>query len=148
MILTTDWPYDFGLPADIVKGGLCSSGMYDLKAVRLSARSNYVAFDDETALVHHADIERGLGRACFGGAQQPAGAGLRILGDARTLDEAAGEFLHRRHVVGIGARAQILDRHGSPLGRRERLGGLCRRRNGCSRRKYWSAMRLARTLVE
>ena len=38
---------DFDLPADTVKGGLCSSGMYDLKPVRLSARSNYVKFTDE-----------------------------------------------------------------------------------------------------
>jgi arylformamidase len=47
VVLTTDWVRDFGLPHDIVKGGLCSSGMYDLKAVRLSARSSYVTFTDE-----------------------------------------------------------------------------------------------------
>jgi arylformamidase len=47
VILTTDWPRDFNLPADIVKGGLCLSGMYDLKPVRLSARSKYVKFTDE-----------------------------------------------------------------------------------------------------
>ncbi len=46
--LTTDWRRDFGLPADILKGGLCISGMYDLVPVRLSARSRYVAFDDHT----------------------------------------------------------------------------------------------------
>jgi arylformamidase len=46
--LTTDWRRNFGLPADIIKGGLCISGMYDLVPVRLSARSNYVAFDDAT----------------------------------------------------------------------------------------------------
>jgi arylformamidase len=46
--LTTDWHQDFGLPADIVKGGMCISGMYDLTPVRLSARSRYVAFDDAT----------------------------------------------------------------------------------------------------
>jgi arylformamidase len=46
--LTTDWPGAFALPADIVKGGMCISGMYDLAPVRLSARSNYVAFDDAT----------------------------------------------------------------------------------------------------
>jgi arylformamidase len=46
--LTTDWPRDFGLPTDIIKGGLCISGMYDLLPVRLSARSRYVAFDDAT----------------------------------------------------------------------------------------------------
>jgi arylformamidase len=47
VILTTDWPKDFNLPNDIVKGGLCLSGMYDLKPVRLSARSKYVKFTDE-----------------------------------------------------------------------------------------------------
>jgi arylformamidase len=45
-VLVTDWAGDFRLPADLVKGGLCISGMYDLKAVRLSARSAYVKFDD------------------------------------------------------------------------------------------------------
>jgi arylformamidase len=43
--LATDWSA-FGLPADTVKGGLCMSGMYDLKPVRLSWRSSYVKFDD------------------------------------------------------------------------------------------------------
>jgi len=46
--LTTHWPRDFDLPADIIKGGMCISGMYDLEPVRLSARSRYVAFDDRT----------------------------------------------------------------------------------------------------
>jgi arylformamidase len=47
VILTTDWRRDFDLPADTVKGGLCCSGMFDLKPVRLSARSSYVRFTDE-----------------------------------------------------------------------------------------------------
>jgi arylformamidase len=47
VVLTTDWPKDFSLPADTVKGGLCCSGMFDLKPVRLSARSRYVKFTDE-----------------------------------------------------------------------------------------------------
>src|SRR5215472_17336357 len=46
--LTTDWRSNFGLPADIIKGGICISGMYDLTPVRLSARSAYVKFDDTT----------------------------------------------------------------------------------------------------
>jgi arylformamidase len=45
--LTTDWRREFGLPADIIKGGMCSSGMYDLASVRLSHRSSYVKFTDE-----------------------------------------------------------------------------------------------------
>ena len=36
--LITDWRKDFGVPADVIKGALLSSGMYDLKPVRLSAR--------------------------------------------------------------------------------------------------------------
>jgi arylformamidase len=46
--LTTDWQRQFALPADIIKGGMCISGMYDLTPVRLSARSRYVALDDAT----------------------------------------------------------------------------------------------------
>jgi arylformamidase len=44
--LTTDWPREFGLPADLIKGGICISGMYDLTPVRLSARNRYISFDD------------------------------------------------------------------------------------------------------
>ena len=51
VVLVTDWPKDFGLPKDVLKGGLCCSGMFDLKPVRLSARSSYVKFTDE---VEHA----------------------------------------------------------------------------------------------
>jgi arylformamidase len=45
--LVTDWSKDFGLPGDVIKGGLCMSGMYDMKPVRLSARRTYVKFDDD-----------------------------------------------------------------------------------------------------
>jgi arylformamidase len=45
--LVTDWQKDFGLRANIINGGLVISGMYDLKAVRLSKRSQYVKFTDE-----------------------------------------------------------------------------------------------------
>jgi len=45
--LITDWQKEFGLPANIIKGGLLISGMYDLKPVRLSKRSEYVQFTDE-----------------------------------------------------------------------------------------------------
>jgi len=44
--LTTDWAGEHDLPADILKGGLCTSGMYELAPVRLSARANYVKFTD------------------------------------------------------------------------------------------------------
>jgi arylformamidase len=45
--LVTDWAKEYGLPADLLKGGLLVSGMYDLKPVRLSKRSEYVDFTDE-----------------------------------------------------------------------------------------------------
>jgi arylformamidase len=49
--LVTDWEKDFGLPANFIKGALLVSGMYDLKPVRMSKRSQYVNFTDE---VEHA----------------------------------------------------------------------------------------------
>ena len=45
--LVTDWAKEFAVPANILKGGLLLSGMYDLKPVRLSKRSEYVKFTDE-----------------------------------------------------------------------------------------------------
>lgn len=47
VVLVTDWQKDFGLPSDIVKGAVLMSGMYDLKPVRLSKRSEYIKFTDE-----------------------------------------------------------------------------------------------------
>jgi arylformamidase len=44
--VTHEWAKD-GLPPDILKGAALSSGMYDLKPVRLSKRSRYVKFTDE-----------------------------------------------------------------------------------------------------
>lgn len=58
-IVTTDWPRDFDVPFSILKGGLLASGMYDLKPVRLSARSRYVNFTDrmeeELSSIRHLD---------------------------------------------------------------------------------------------
>jgi arylformamidase len=47
VVLTTDWEKAYQLPATLIKGGMCISGMYDLAPVRLSARSSYVKFTDE-----------------------------------------------------------------------------------------------------
>jgi arylformamidase len=58
--LTTDWPQQFGLPADLIKGGMCSSGMYDLAPVRLSHRNSYVSFTDE--MVEALSPQRHIGR--------------------------------------------------------------------------------------
>jgi arylformamidase len=51
VLLTTDWRKDFTLPVDTIKGGLCSSGLFDLKPVCLSARRQYLACTDE---IEHA----------------------------------------------------------------------------------------------
>jgi arylformamidase len=59
VVLTTDWGA-LGLPADLVKGGVCCSGMYDLEPVRRSARSNYVTFTDE--MVEALSSQRHLDR--------------------------------------------------------------------------------------
>jgi arylformamidase len=58
--LVTEWDKEFGLPADAVKGGLCMSGLYDLKPVRLSSRSSYLHVTDEIeeALSPARHIER------------------------------------------------------------------------------------------
>lgn len=47
VVATTDWTGRFGLPANVVKGYVLSSGMYDLRGPRLSKRGNYVRFTDE-----------------------------------------------------------------------------------------------------
>ncbi len=58
VVLVTDWQKDFGLPKGVVKGAVLSSGIYDLKPVRLSARSNYVKFTD--AMEHALSTQRHL----------------------------------------------------------------------------------------
>jgi arylformamidase len=58
--LVTDWVKDHGVPADVVKGGVCSSGMYDLEPVRISKRSSFVAFTDamEEAMSPQRHLDR------------------------------------------------------------------------------------------
>ena len=60
VVLVTDWQKEFGLPGDIIKGGMCMSGMYDLKPVRLSKRGKYVHFTDamEQAMSSQRHIDR------------------------------------------------------------------------------------------
>ncbi len=47
VVVVTDWGKQFNLPRDVVKGAVMTSGIYDLKPARLSARSSYVKFTDE-----------------------------------------------------------------------------------------------------
>jgi arylformamidase len=46
-VVITEWEQQ-GLPRDILKGAVFGSGMYDLKPVRLSLRSKFVKFTDQT----------------------------------------------------------------------------------------------------
>jgi arylformamidase len=58
--MVTDWAGKFGLPADVIKTGLLCGGMYDLRPVRLSARSRYVRFTD--AIEHELSPQRHIER--------------------------------------------------------------------------------------
>ena len=57
VMVTTDWRKE-NLPADLIKGALLPSGMFDLEPVRLSKRSAYVKFTD--AMVHDLSAMRHL----------------------------------------------------------------------------------------
>jgi arylformamidase len=58
--IVTDWARESDLPNDLIKGAVCASGIYDLKPVRLSARSSYVVLDDaaEHALSPQRHLEQ------------------------------------------------------------------------------------------
>ncbi len=60
--LVTEWQKDFGVPDTIVKGGVCMSGMYEMKPVSLSKRSTYVKFneamEDAMSSQRHIDLVR------------------------------------------------------------------------------------------
>ena len=57
MMMVTDWAAERGVPADVIKGGLLVSGMYDLEPVRLSFRNGFLHLDEEMAMrnspIHH-----------------------------------------------------------------------------------------------
>jgi len=58
-IVTTDWGGQFGLPGNVLAGGVLMSGMYELEPVRRSKRSLYVKFTDENvaalSAIRHLD---------------------------------------------------------------------------------------------
>ena len=72
--LTTDWT-KFGLPADAIAGGLCMSGMFDLRGPRLSKRGKYVKFTDamEEAMSsqRHIDMLRAPVTVAYGTNETP-----------------------------------------------------------------------------
>ena len=73
--LITDWQKEFGLPENILKGGLLLCGMYDLKPVRLSKRSEYVNFTDEIeeklSSIRHLDKLNAPITVCYGTEETP-----------------------------------------------------------------------------
>ena len=54
-VLITDWT-KLGVPRNVLKGAVMGSGMYDLRPVRLSLRSKFVAFTDE--MEHELSAQR------------------------------------------------------------------------------------------
>ena len=73
--LITDWEKEFGLGANIIKGGLLLCGMYDLTPVRLSKRSQYVNFTDEVeeklSSIRHLDKLHAPITVCYGTQETP-----------------------------------------------------------------------------
>lgn len=100
--LVTDWQKDFALPPDMIKGGLCMSGMYDMKPVRLSKRSSYVKFNDEMEQAmssqRHLDLLRAPIVVTYGTEETPEfqrqsrdfAAAVKAAGKPVELVEAAG----------------------------------------------------------
>jgi arylformamidase len=100
--LVTDWQKDFQLPPDMIKGGLCMSGMYDMKPVRLSKRSTYVNFNDEMEQAmssqRHLDLLRAPVVVTYGTEETPEfqrqsrdfAAAVKAAGKPVQLIEAAG----------------------------------------------------------
>jgi arylformamidase len=58
-VVTTDWD-KLGVPRTVLKGAVMGSGMYDLKPVRMSARSKFVNFTDE--MEHELSAMRHINR--------------------------------------------------------------------------------------
>ena len=117
VVLTTDWRKNFNLPADTVKGGLCSSGLFDLKPVCLSARRRYLACTDE--LVHALSPQRHLDRlnapviVTYGTLENPEFQ--RQARDFAAAVQAAGKPV--RLLVGEGYNHfEIIETLGNPYG--------------------------------
>jgi arylformamidase len=117
VLLTTDWAKDFGLPADLVKGGLCCSGMYDLKPVRLSARSRFVTLTDESehALSPQRHLERLRAPVIVAWGTQESPEFQRQGRDFAAALEAAGMPMHRLVADGYN-HFEIIETLANPYG--------------------------------
>ena len=120
VLLTTDWP-SLGAPDNILKSGVCVSGMYELRPVMLSARSAYVKLsseeEDALSAIRHLDRVRCPIIVAYGDKESPElqrqgrefAAALRARGLASQEMVLAG----CNHFEGIRT---MMDRH-SPLAR-------------------------------
>ena len=105
MVLVTDWEKQYGLPRDLVKGAVAISGMYDLEAVALSYRNNYLKLSEEEW------------RACSSIFQIPSDYGPPILigcseHDTEEFHRQPLEFLKAWQAAGhAGEFIEIMDRH-------------------------------------
>jgi arylformamidase len=100
--LTSNWQQEFGLPADIVKGALLMSGVYDMGPVRRSGSNPYLRFtneiEDAMSPIRHLEwlnapvvITYGSGDTPeFRRQSQAFFAALRQAGKAAELVEGAG----------------------------------------------------------
>ena len=115
--LVTDWAKEFGLPADAVKGGLCMSGMFDLKAVRLSKRSSYLKFTDEIEQAmssqRHVDLLRALIVVTYGTNETPEFQ--RQSRDFAAAVKAAGKPAGRVEAVSFN-HIEMVESLGNPYG--------------------------------
>src|SRR6516165_8435265 len=115
--LVTDWAKEFGLPADAVKGGLCMSGMFDLKAVRLSKRSSYLKFTDEIEQAmssqRHVDLLRASIVVTYGTNETPEFQ--RQSRDFAAAVKAAGKPAGRVEAVSFN-HIEMVESLGNPYG--------------------------------
>ncbi|HEX3537424.1 MAG TPA: alpha/beta hydrolase [Stellaceae bacterium] len=111
--LVTDWQKEHDLSPDFIKGGLCMSGMYDMKPVRLSKRSSYVDFtdeiEDEMSSIRHLDKLHAPVIVTYGTDETPEFqrqardfvAAVTAIGKAAQLIEAAN-FAHVEMAESLG----------------------------------------------
>jgi arylformamidase len=98
--LTTDWTA-LGLP-QVIKSGLCVSGIYDLRPVRLSARNDYLRLDEaaEEALSPQRHLDRLVCPLIVAAAEADAPEFRRQARDFAAAARCAGGTI--RHVEGKG----------------------------------------------
>jgi arylformamidase len=111
--LVTDWQKEFGIPADCIRAGLCMSGMYEMKPVRLSVRSKFVKFtdamEDAMSSQRHIDLLRAPITVTYGTSETPEfqrqnrdfAAAVKAAGKPVRLVEAAN-YAHLEMVESLG----------------------------------------------